>query len=266
MTAIRVLLILALAGAQQDQNEEFWSAARKGDIPAVKALLAKGVDVNAKTRYGATALSYACDRGNVEMVKLLLDSGADVNVKDTFYGEVPIGWAASKGNAPVVKLLLEKGAEGKDRVLMIAAQRGNSEMAKVVLETGGVKQDVMNSALGRALANNHAEIAEMLKKAGAQPPPAATFQVDSETLKSYVGVYRNDQVGNITFTFPEGKLVGQVAGQPIFNVGAIDKITFAVKEVDATIIFKVQEGKATGFTLKQSGLTFEFSRVEQPPK
>jgi hypothetical protein len=36
--------------------------------------------------------------------------------------------------------------------------------------------------------------------------------------------------------------------------------------VDATIIFKIQDGKATGFTLKQGGFTFEFSRVEQTPK
>jgi ankyrin repeat protein len=187
MTAIKVLLILALAGAQQDQNEEFLTAARKGDVAAVKALLAKGVNVNAKTRYGATALSYACDRGNVEMVKLLLDSGADVNAKDTFYGEVPIGWAA-------------------------AAQRGNTDMARVVLEIGGVKQDVMNSALGRALANNFNEIAEMLKKAGAQPPPPATFQIDADTLKSYAGVFKHHL-----------HLPGRQAGRPGWRPTAIQR-------------------------------------------
>ncbi|HKY03397.1 MAG TPA: ankyrin repeat domain-containing protein, partial [Blastocatellia bacterium] len=61
-----VLLVLSLALAARgqdktaaDQSEQLFAAARKGDIEAVKALLAKGVDVNAKTRYGVTALFYA---------------------------------------------------------------------------------------------------------------------------------------------------------------------------------------------------------------
>ena len=89
-----VLLCPPAAGAQ-DLNEEFFAASRKGDVAALKALLDKGVDVNAKTRYGATALSYACDKGHVEVVRLLIERGADVNSKDTFYGEVPLGWALS---------------------------------------------------------------------------------------------------------------------------------------------------------------------------
>src|SRR3712207_8360944 len=49
----------------------------------VKSLLDRGVDVNTKFRYGATALSYASDKGHLEVVKLLLERKADTNVKDT---------------------------------------------------------------------------------------------------------------------------------------------------------------------------------------
>src|SRR5215216_5570810 len=87
-------LLLGVAAIAQNTNEEFFAAARRGDIAAVKAFLDKGTDVNAKTQYGATALSYACDKGHVELVKLLIERGADVNVEDTFYGEVPMGWAS----------------------------------------------------------------------------------------------------------------------------------------------------------------------------
>ena len=80
------ILLLAPAAWAQEANEEFFAAARRGDVAAVKALLDKGVDVNAKTHYGATALSYACDKGHTEVVRLLLDRGADPNSKDTFYG------------------------------------------------------------------------------------------------------------------------------------------------------------------------------------
>src|SRR5436190_5835815 len=88
-----VVTVRAQPAATSEKSEAFADAARKGDAAAVKKLLDDGVDVNTKFRYGATALSYACDRGHVDVVKLLLDRGADVNVKDTFYGATPLSWA-----------------------------------------------------------------------------------------------------------------------------------------------------------------------------
>ena len=61
--------------------------------PLVTALLDKGADVNAKFRYGTTALFKAAERGNTEVVKVLLARGADVSVKDTFYGATAMTWA-----------------------------------------------------------------------------------------------------------------------------------------------------------------------------
>src|SRR5919112_2956404 len=74
-TALLALLTLALAAsaAAQDAkptlNEQLYEAARKGEAAEVKALLDKGADVNAKFRYGATALFKAAERGNTEVVK-----------------------------------------------------------------------------------------------------------------------------------------------------------------------------------------------------
>ena len=63
---------------KQELNDQLWEAARKGDAAAVTALLDKGADVNAKFRYGTTALFKAAERGNTEVVKVLLARGADV--------------------------------------------------------------------------------------------------------------------------------------------------------------------------------------------
>ena len=254
------MMILPVGILAQDANEEWFAAARKGDIAAVKAMLDKGADVNAKTRYGATALSYACDRENVELVKLLIDRGADVNAKDTFYGEVPLGWALSKGNAQIVKLLLDKGATGLDRALGDGIQSGNLEIVKVVLEKGGLKQETLNKALIRASAGSNKEIIEVLKKAGAV---VSTVTVEQEVLKTYAGSYKNDQVGELTIDVKDGKLAGKVAGQGWFSTYAVNKNTFALVEVEATMTFNTEGDKISGLTLKQSGMTFVFKRQEQ---
>ena len=87
LSALFALALAAPAAAQADPkqalNEQLYEAARKGDAAEVKAALDKGADVNAKFRYGATALFKAAERGNTEVVKLLIERGADVNVKDT---------------------------------------------------------------------------------------------------------------------------------------------------------------------------------------
>lgn len=87
----------------QTVNEELIAATRKSNVEAVKELLAKGADPNAKTPYGATPLFFACDRGSLEIVKILVERGADVNVKDTFYNSSAVGWAVSKNHVAIVK-------------------------------------------------------------------------------------------------------------------------------------------------------------------
>lgn len=254
-----VWLCPLVAGAQ-DLNEEFFAAARKGDVAAVKAFLDKGVNVNAKTRYGATALSYACDKGHIEVVKLLIERGADVNAKDTFYGEVPLGWALSHGHIEVVKLLLDKGATGIERALLSGVADGNVEIVKLVLDRGGTKPETLNNALRRASSGGNKEIIEMLKKAGAV---VVEVSVDPEVLKSYAGLYKNEQVGELTIEIKEGKLTGRVGGQQSFTTSATSKNTFAIIEVEATITFNTEGDKITGFALSQGGGNFIFKRVEK---
>ncbi|HEY9405775.1 MAG TPA: ankyrin repeat domain-containing protein [Pyrinomonadaceae bacterium] len=178
---LSLLLLLLLPAtpavlAAQDQKEELFNAARKGDAATVKALLDRGVDVNTKFRYGATALSYASDKGHVEVVKLLLERKADVNVKDTFYGATPIIWAAQKGHAEVVAALLAAGAEGRDDALQIGASAGQLELVKVVLAAGKLSAEALTGALSAATRGKHTEIAELLTKAGAVPPHSTTVR------------------------------------------------------------------------------------------
>src|SRR5688572_15552213 len=184
-------LALCLTAAAQDPkqalNDQLYEAARKGDAAEVKALLDKGADVNAKFRYGATALFKAAERGHTEVVKLLIERGADVAVKDTFYGATAMTWALDKGHTGVVRAILAKSADGAGEVLLSGVNSGNMELVTAALETGKVPADALTGALVAAGADEKkAAVVEALKKAGAQPPP----EVDAATLQSYVGKYK----------------------------------------------------------------------------
>ena len=56
-------------------------ASASGHIRVVKALLAKGADINAKDNECHTALWSASRACQVDSVKTLLDNGADVNAR-----------------------------------------------------------------------------------------------------------------------------------------------------------------------------------------
>ncbi len=259
---LSLLLIFSPRISAQDINEDLWTAARKGDAVAVEALLAKGADVNAKFRYGATALSYAADKGHTEVVKVLLARGANVEVEDTFYKSRPIHWAAINGHAAIVKMLLDKGATGIDDALMISVGNNNAEIVRIALDKGGIKPETLSAALGQATKDNRAEIAEMLKKAGAVPPPKADFQVDAETLKSYVGTYKSERGTEVVIENKEGKLTASSQGQG-FTLGAFDKVKFRPVEFEGmTFTFNSENGKVTSFTLKQGETETIFKRAE----
>jgi hypothetical protein len=265
-TTLTALLTLALAltAAAQDPkqalNEQLYEAARKGDAAEVKAVLDKGADVNAKFRYGATALFKAAERGHTEVVKLLIERGADVNVRDTFYGATAMYWAMDKGHTGVVRAILAKSPEEAGDVLLTGVRSGNAEMTSAALEAGKIPAETLTAALVAAGSGaEKAAIAELLKKAGAQPPP----EVDAATLQSYVGKYRGDPGPEIGIALKDGKLVGTGGGGPPLTLFSLDKTTFRPAEFDGlTLTFKVEAGKVTGIDFKQGTNTRLLKRVE----
>jgi len=260
---LALLLLSSVALAAEDLNEQLLIAARKSDVPAVKMLLEKGADVNAKTSYGVTALSFAADRGSLEVVKVLLEHGADVNATDTFYHETILARAASQGHAEIVRVLLEKGATPADSALDWAVEKGYVEVVKAILEKGKVKPETLSSAWADATKEKKTEIAELLKKAGATPPPKADFQVGQEILKSYVGTYKNKEEIEILIALNEEKLTAGFAGQVAYSLGAFDNVTFKPADLEGVILtFSLENGKVTGLTLKHGDSQDTFQKEE----
>jgi len=249
-------------------NEELLNAAKKDDAAAVKSLLAKGADVNAKTRYNQTPLMFAAERGSLEIVKVLIEAGADVNAVDTFYKFfTPLVGAASKGHAEVVKLLLEKGARSKEQALFTGAQEGRAPVVKLALEMGGMSQETLDRALSSVDESESKEIAEMLKKAGAKLSEKKQLKpevkVDEATLRKYAGTYRLDEARQYTFILRDGKLGGWDVRQYSFPLTAIDRNVFRIgASDDRTITFNEEGGRVVNITVAQSGSKQTYNRVE----
>lgn len=246
---LALLFPQAQTNPKQELNDQLYEAVRKGDAAAVTALLDKGADVNAKFRYGTTALFKAAERGNAEVTKVLLDRGAEVNVKDTFYQATPLSWALQNDHYNVVTLLLQKGADGAEDVLMSGVRANKEDVVKMALDTGKIKPADLTAALAASMNANTTAITDMLKKAGAVPP----VEIDAATLQSYAGKYKGDQGPEVTVVVKDGKV--SVAGfgpQPLLLM-ALDKTTFRpVAFAGATLTFTVEDGKVVSMTLKQA--------------
>ncbi len=120
------------------------NAVRGGQIKLVKVLLARGADIDAKSDTGSTALIYAAlDRYN-KIVELLLAKGADVNAKNNS-GSTALMHASRNGSIASVKILLAKGAD-----------------------VNAVYADLGYTALIEAAANGHVKVVEMLLAKGAK--------------------------------------------------------------------------------------------------
>lgn len=244
---------------KQELNDQLFEAVRKGDAAAVTSLLDKGADVNAKFRYGTTALFKAAERGHLEVVKVLIERGVDVKVKDTFYGATAMTWALDGKHVNVVRLLLEKGPDEAENVLMQGIRESNQEFVKLALERGGVKPEALTVALVVSSADEKsAGIVEMLKKAGAVPP----LEVDAATIQSYAGKYKGDPSPEITIAAKEGILFATGLGRGELRLMPLDKTKFRPLAFGGvTLTFNSEGGKVVGMTLKGQNTT-QLKRVE----
>ena len=245
--------------SKQELNDQLFEAVRKGDAAAVTAALDRGADVNAKFRYGTTALFKAAERGNAAVAKILIDRGADVKVKDTFYNATAMTWAIDGDHWDVVRLLLAKDADAVDDVLMAGVRGSNEELVKMALERGGIKPENLTVALIMSSAEpKSAGIAEMLKKAGAKPP----FEVDAATIQSYAGKYKGEPGPEITIAAKEGILFASGLGRGELRLMPLEKTTFRPLAFGGvTLTFNVEGGKVTGMTLKGQNTT-QLKRLE----
>jgi ankyrin repeat protein len=80
-------------------------AAMHGRLPAVRALLEHGIDVNATPYCRQSALHYAAGLGRSSVVEELLARGADASMVDTQMNKTPAEWAREAGHTDIANRL-----------------------------------------------------------------------------------------------------------------------------------------------------------------
>jgi Ankyrin repeats (many copies) len=204
LLAIALTLTAGLALVRADDlGDDLLAAARKGDVAQAKALLDKGANVNALTRYQQTPLFFACDRGNLELAKLLIERGADLNAKDNFYSATPMTWAMMKKNKDIIALLIEKGSDPTE-ALTQSIQSNNKEMFQLILDKGKTTPAMLSDALQLADSTKRTEMSDALKAKGVV---AKVYAVDAETLASYAGAYSDGGSLSLEVAVKDGKLM-----------------------------------------------------------
>jgi outer membrane protein assembly factor BamB len=259
---LALVLGLGLFARAGEAKDDLLTAARKGNLEAVKALLAKGADVNTKTAYGQTALMLASDKGHTEVVKLLIKHKADVNVKDTFYGLTPLAWAAYNGHAEITKALLEAGAKDAETALSMAIGRGHVETVRAALDLGKFTPAKLSQLLPN-VPEDSLKIRELLLKAGAKPAATTATPSPKEDLTPYVGVYRSPEGTDVKITLQNGKLQADFGTVTGLALRPLAKDTFQlVAGAALNVTFRRDSGKVNEFTVKQEKSEQVYKRVQ----
>jgi outer membrane protein assembly factor BamB len=243
-----------------DGPEELWAAARKGDTARIEALLASGIDVNAKTHYGATALWFAASKGQLEAVKVLINHKAQVDIWDTVWGISPFVWAVQSDDADMLEALLAAGAHGADTALVTASTDGHVKVLRVLLEKGKVSSEALSAAFMLARAKPPA-IKKSLTEAGAKPFTRADLYTAGTDLSTFIGEFESPNGIKFTITLKDdilkanctytGPLILKAMPDQRFKAAGVDRIQLR---------FEKKDGKPTRLILGRGTIETPFER------
>ena len=128
-----------VAGADES-HDKLYSAIRANDLRQMKALLDGGASPDAEGPDGVTPLMVAAEVGSVDAMKLLIDRRANVNARNT-YGSTALMWSVT--DAKKVRLLLDHGADvnvasrsGRTALIVASFANPSAEVVRLLLASG----------------------------------------------------------------------------------------------------------------------------------
>jgi ankyrin repeat protein len=147
---ILVCVALCFAGfalGAGESHDKLYSAIRANDLRQMKALLDEGVSPNVEGPDGITPLMAAAEAGSLDAMKMLIERHAEVNARNA-YGSTALILSAT--DAKKVRLLLDHGADaniaaqsGRTALIVAAFANPSAEVVRMLLSKGA-KVDVMD--------------------------------------------------------------------------------------------------------------------------
>lgn len=177
--------LLRAHGARESLQDRFHSALKRADVEAAAEAVNKGVNLQAHSVDGLTALHLAYGDGRkkgprTELMELLLSQGAAVDAKDSAGRTVALH-AAHRGDLKGLQFLERHGADlllgdtAGFTPLIIAAQNGRDELVTFLLDKGvdpNAASPGGRTPLLAAANNGHRPTIDLLLKRGADPNKA----------------------------------------------------------------------------------------------
>lgn len=154
----------------------------EGKLEIVMSLLEHGADINARSKYGETALHRAAADGNIEVVQTLLERGAEISPDET--GFTPLFTAIEWDNKEIVNLLYNSDSVSKEDKVKALEFMGASQAP-----------GDLNAAyhyLRRAMEKRYEDPFNILHKPVREPVAAFGNVRESQTLDE-LDAKRNDQ-------------------------------------------------------------------------
>jgi len=140
------------------KTENIFTAACQGDLNKVKTLIDDGTDVNVKDEFGVSLLHWAAAADSPEVAEFLIAKGADVNAKSRLdanaksrpYDRAPLMGAHT---LPVIELLISKGADVNAQQadgwtkLHVASINGDKDTVEFLIRNGADANIKINAGI-----------------------------------------------------------------------------------------------------------------------
>ena len=180
MKKMVIALSLILAFFASARAQEVFDLLRKGDVPAVKALIEKSPQlIEARDNDGDAPLHYAALAGNVELINYLLDKGAKLELQNAEM-KTSLNLAAINDRREAVAVLLKRGAVletrddyGRTALILCARERGQAATGRLLIEAGSdvnAADKFGSTSLELAAWRGKAEFIDLLLEKGAKLP------------------------------------------------------------------------------------------------
>ena len=181
--AFSLLPFVLTASPQTPSSENLLEAARNGDLPAARAALASGADVDSTSPDGFTPLIITAAGNHIALAEALIEAGAGINAT-TSKGFTALMIASYEGHAGMTALLLGTGADATQKnstgltALKLARAKNHTAVIQLLERTTG--GGVATSATGGTAAP------QATSAAGAvvlfRPDVGCTLSVDGEEV------------------------------------------------------------------------------------